>query len=133
MFKTLIVEDSFIFRKLLKETLQTRFPLMEVTEATDSKEALQEIESQSPDLIFIDIKLPGQNGLDLAKLVKARYPDIVIAILTSYDLPEYREAATRCSADYFLSKGSATKAEILALVDSILSNRQSLSGRSPLP
>jgi YesN/AraC family two-component response regulator len=131
MFKTLIVEDSFIFRKLLKEILHTRFPSMEITEAMDGGEALQEIGASHPDLIFMDIKLPGQNGLDLAKLIKTKYPDTVIVILTSYDIPEYREAALQNSADHFLSKGSSTKAEILALVDSILSKQQSLTEKEP--
>ena len=131
MFKTLIVEDSFIFRKLLKEILQARFASMEIIEAMNSKEALEEIYSSSPpDLIFMDIKLPGQNGLDLAKQVKAKYPDTVIVILTSYDLPEYREAASQSKADYFLAKGSSSKADIFALVDSILSKRPSLAARN---
>ncbi len=132
MFKTLIVEDSYIFRKLLKEIIEARFPsVIDIAEATDGKEALMKIDPEPPDLIFIDIKLPGQNGLDLAKLVKTRYPDTVVVILTSYDLPEYREAASKYQADHFLSKGSATKVEILDLVGSILSNRHSSSYGTP--
>jgi len=122
MFRTLIVEDSFIFRKLLKDTLQSQFPSMEIVEALDGNEALQKIETRAPDLIFIDIKLPGESGLELTKKIKALYPNINIIILTSYDLPEYRDAAYRNKANYFLSKGSSTKADILALVDSIMSN-----------
>lgn len=125
MFRTLIVEDSFIFRKLLKETLLSRFPSMDIVEAIDGNEALQKIETPPPDLIFIDIKLPGESGLELTKKIKALYPDVNIIILTSYDLPEYRDAAYRNKANYFLSKGSSTKADILALVDSILSNPKS--------
>ena len=125
MFRTLIVEDSFIFRKLLKETLQSHFPSMEIVEAPDGNEALQKIETPAPDLIFIDIRLPGESGLELTKKIKALYPNINIIILTSYDLPEYRDAAYRNKANYFLSKGSSTKADILALVDSILSNSKS--------
>jgi DNA-binding NarL/FixJ family response regulator len=125
MFRTLIVEDSFIFRKLLKETLQSRFPSMDIFEATDGNEALQKIKIPPPDLIFIDIKLSGENGLELTKKIKALHPDVKIIILTSYDLPEYRDAAYRNKANYFLSKGSSTKADILALVDSILLNSKS--------
>jgi two-component system response regulator YesN len=125
MFRTLIVEDSFIFRKLLKETLQSRFPSMDIVEAIDGEEALQKIKTTPPDLIFIDIKLPGESGLDLTKKIKALYPNVNIIILTSYDLPEYRDAAYRNNVNYFLSKGSSTKADILALVDSILSNQKS--------
>jgi DNA-binding NarL/FixJ family response regulator len=94
---------------------------MQISEAADGEEALQKIKALSPDLVFMDIKLPGENGLVLTKNIKAQYPDIIVVVLTSYDTPEYREAATRYKADYFLSKGSSTREGILALVKSILS------------
>jgi DNA-binding NarL/FixJ family response regulator len=135
VFKILIVEDSAIFRKLLKETLHSRFPSMELFEAADGEEALQRIEASVPNLIFMDIKLPGESGLDLTKKIKNQYPNIIIIILTAYDIPEYREAAVQAKGNYFLSKGSATKENILELVDSILSGRHidhsSSGGKNP--
>ncbi len=135
MFKILIVEDSPIFRKLLKKTLHSRFPSMEISEAENGKEALQKVKAFCPDLIFMDIKLPGENGLELTAKIKAKYPDIIVIILTSYDTPEYREAAVQAKGNYFLSKGSATKENILELVDSILSGRHidhsSSGGKNP--
>jgi len=128
MAKILIVEDNIFFRELLKETLNSRFPSVDVFEASDGKEALQKIETHLPNLIFMDIKLPEESGLELTKKIKARYPDVVIIILTSYDLPEYREAAHQYKADHFLAKGSATKEEILRLVDSILKDPNIHSG-----
>ena len=123
MLKTLIFEDSAFFRQLLKETLHSRFPSMEIAEAENGKDALQKVESLRAHLIFMDIKLPGENGLELTKKIKARYSDISIIILTSYDLPEYREAAREYQADHFLSKGASTKEDILTLVQSIITER----------
>jgi DNA-binding NarL/FixJ family response regulator len=125
MFRTLIVEDSSFFRQLLKETLLSEFSSMDISEAGSAEEAIKNIETSPPDLVFIDIKLPGENGLELTKKIKGKYPDLPVIILTSYDLPEYREAADRYQANYFLSKGSTTKEKILALVNSILSDRKS--------
>ena len=124
MYRTLIVEDSAFYRQLLKEALHSRFPKMDITEAIDGMEALQKIDTLLPDLIFMDIKLPGESGLELTKKIKTQYPDIIIIILTAYDIPEYREAAYQYKANYFLSKGSASKEDILALVESILSDRR---------
>jgi DNA-binding NarL/FixJ family response regulator len=121
--KVLIVEDSPIFRKLLKETLHSRFPSMQISEAEDGKEALQKVTNFCPGLIFMDVKLPGENGLELTKKIKAQYPDITVIILTSYDTPEYREAAVQSKANYFLSKGSSTREGILTLVKSILNGK----------
>jgi len=116
MLKTLIVEDSVMFRQILSETLLSRFPSMVISEAASGNEALRQIEAGIPDLIFMDIQLPGENGLELTQKIKSRYPDVVIIILTNHDLPEYREAAFRYKATHFLPKDS-----FLAMVDSILS------------
>jgi len=121
--RVLIVEDSAIFRKLLKETLHSRFPSMEILEAMDGKEAMQKILSNPPDLIFMDIKLPGESGLELTAKIKAKHPDVIVIILTSYDSPEYRQAAAQVKANYFLSKGSSSKENILTLVESALAAR----------
>ena len=59
MYRVLVVEDSTIFRTLLKETLQSRFPSMEILEAVDGEEAMKEITARLPNLIFMDVKLPG--------------------------------------------------------------------------
>jgi len=123
MFRALIVEDSNFYRQLLKETLCSQFPKMDISEAVDGEEALKKVTAVPPDLIFMDIKLPGESGLEVTKKIKAQYPDMVVIILTSYDLPEYREAAFQFKANHFLSKGSATKEHIVALVKSILSER----------
>ncbi len=123
MSKTLIVEDSAIYRKLLKETLRSRFPSMEIIEAENGEETMKQVGTSLPDLIFMDIKLPGENGLELTGKIKAKYPDVTVIILTSYDSPEYREAAAQVKADHFLSKGSSSKEAILALVESILAGR----------
>ncbi len=117
-FKTLLVEDSVNLRQLLKEMLHEHFPLMIIEGAGDGNEAAEKVESLSPDLIFMDIKLPGESGLELTKKIKKNHPNIIIIILTSYDLPEYREAAVSYGADAFLTKDSTTEAKIVTLVES---------------
>ena len=118
-FRVLIVEDSTLFRQLLTETLHDRFPSIEIYQAIDGEEALLQVETLRPQLIFMDFRLPGENGLELTKKVKARYPDIIVVILTSYDLPEYREASWQY-ADYFFAKDSSTMENIFTLVESVL-------------
>ncbi len=120
MHRVLVVEDSTIFRTLLKETLQSRFPSIEILEAADGEEAMKEITAHPPDLIFMDVKLPGENGLDLTAKIKAKYPGMIVIVLTSYDTPEYREAALKAKANHFLAKGSSNREGILKLVESFL-------------
>jgi DNA-binding NarL/FixJ family response regulator len=118
LFKTILVDDNSSFRQLVKIHLQGQFPSMDVIEAGDGVEALQKIDAHPPNLIFMDIELPGENGLELTKKIKAEYPDTFIIILTNDDLPEYREAAIRCKANYFISKLKTN--EIFNFVKSLL-------------
>ena len=120
MFKTMLVEDNSSFRQVVKNDLKDQFPSMDIIEAGDGVEAFQKIDSHPPNLIFMDIQLPGENGLELTRKIKADYPEIIVIILTTHDLPEYRESAARNKADYFLSKDSITSDGIFKLVKSIL-------------
>ena len=120
MYKILIVEDNDNFRQTLRSLLEARFPSMTFEEARDGSEALEKVSAFDPDLIFMDIKLPGENGLELTKRIRHSNLKVKIIILTSYDLPEYREAARVGGANHFVSKGSSKAEEILALVKTIL-------------
>jgi len=120
MTKMLIVDDNKSFRQELKYLVASRFPHLNIEEALDGKEALEKISSSLPDFIFMDINLSGESGLELTSKIKRTYSDIVIIIISSYDLPEYRNAAKQSGADYFVSKGGSSAGEILALVESIL-------------
>ena len=119
MLRVLIVEDNLIFRETFKKRLNDNFPFMVVEEASNGDEALQKVKEAQPNLIFMDIRLPGANGFQLTKKIKKDLPNIHIAILTDYDLPEYRQAAVEYGADRFFVKSSFNWDEVEALVKSI--------------
>ena len=124
MYKILLVEDNPIFRHLLRNILNKQYPSMIIEEAATSKEVLQKIKDFLPDLIFMDIKLPDGSGLQLTQEIKSTYPKIKIIILTNYDLPEYRDAALKHGANYFLCKSSSSSVEITKFVEHIVSGLQ---------
>ena len=120
MFRTMLVEDNSSFRQVVKNNLKDQFPSIEIIEAADGVEALKEVESCPPHLILMDVGLPGMSGLELTRKIKASHPNVIVIILTGYDLRQIQEAATQCKADYFFSKGGIATGEITALVKSIL-------------
>ena len=129
MFNTLVVEDNATFRQILLNLLSYRFPFMDIDEAESGDDALEKIKARLPNLVFLDIRLPGENGLELTRKIKSAYPDTIIIILTNYDLPEYRQAANQHGANYFLSKSEASTADdVLKIVTSIVSNIESTEG-----
>ncbi len=120
MSRVLIVEDNRIFREVFKQRLCEHFPSIVIEEAVNGEEVLEKINKNPPYLIFMDIRLPGVNGLELTKKIKKDFPGVNIAILTDYDLPEYRQAAAQYGADRFFVKDSFKWDEVEALVKSIL-------------
>jgi len=119
MLKVLIVEDNRIFREAFKNGLVDYFPSMVIEEVANGEEAFQKIKESPPDLIFMDIRLPGINGLQLTQKIKEDFPGITIALMTDYDLPEYRQASVQYGADRFYVKNSFKWDELEALVLSI--------------
>jgi len=130
---TLIVEDNPSFRVSLKEILAARFPQMAVNEVGSSEEALERMESLRPDLMFVDIRLPGQNGLELTRQVRKDDTEVVIVILTNHDLPEFREAAYQYGVNYFFSKSTSTMEEIVTAVEAILRRKVEARGNLERP
>ena len=122
MFKVLLVENNQAYRSMLNELLSQRFPLLQIDEAGDREQALLLSDSVDPDLVLMDIHLSECSGLELTSLIKASHPDTVVIVLSSYDLPEYRDTFERFGADYFVAKNSPLEG-LFQLVDGIVFER----------
>jgi len=116
---TLVVDDNPLFRKILTEVLNFYFPFIEIIEAVNGKEALQAFEHHCPPLVFMDIRLPDLNGLEVTRQIKKIHPSTAVIIVTNHDTPEYRATAKECLADHFISKSSSIADEIESAVGSI--------------
>ena len=127
MSTILLVEDDIRFRHTVKAILSSRFPLVHIEEASDGEEALKKVDACNPAIVFIDIRLPGENGIVVTGKIKQKYPEIVVAVLTGYDLQEYREASAMSGAKYFLSKDSLQVSALQGAVEDALSRSGSNS------
>ncbi len=121
MIKILVVDDSASFRPLFADHLRRYSGQVRIDEAIDAAEAWEKMRDETPDLLFVDIQLPGESGLELTRKVKAARPGVTIAILTNHDIPEYEHAAHECGADHFFSKGTSTMDDLMALVNGLAS------------
>ena len=81
------------------------------------------MQSFIPDIIFLEIQLPSESGLDLSRQIKMDHPDIVVVLLTSYDLPEYQAAAKKSGVEHLVPKDAWTGEDMMSLVQSILADR----------
>lgn len=123
MFKALIVEDNLFFSETLRAALEAHFPSLMLEQAAGIQEALGKIDSMQPDLIFSDMRLPDGNGLGLTRAIRAAGIESVIIILTSHELPEYRDAALSSGANHFMTKGSVSITDIFGVIGSFLASR----------
>jgi DNA-binding NarL/FixJ family response regulator len=123
MFKALIVEDHKFFSEALRAALQTHSPFLLLEQAASVREALGKIDTMQPDLILTDMRLPDGNGLALTRSIRAAGNESVIVVLTSHDLPEYRDAAFSSGADHFMTKGSVSITDIFGVIGSIMASR----------
>jgi DNA-binding NarL/FixJ family response regulator len=122
MNKIMIIEDDPDFRRTLLILLTQRFPALVLKEAGSGEEAIEEIQSFSPDLVLTDIRLPGENGLRLTQKIRMKYPHMPIIVLTSYYDIEYEEAAYAAGATRFASKHETSAEEIICIVGNLLFN-----------
>ena len=102
--KVVIVDDEFIMRQGMKHMLDWEkegYPI--VGEATNGKEGLELIEAVRPDIVLADIVMPVLDGIEFSKILKARFPQVQLVILSSYDKFEYvKETLLNGAADYIL-------------------------------
>jgi DNA-binding NarL/FixJ family response regulator len=130
MSSILIVEDNIKLRKRIKKILLSKFPSLNIEEASDQNKTFSEIKKKQPILVIMAIRLAGDNGLHLAQKIKDQYPHISVAINTNHDSPEYKTAAVKVGVDYFLSKKSNSINDLISLIQSICLRRAEKIGNT---
>lgn len=102
--KLLIVDDHEIFRNGLKMVLNKLKYVDLLGEATDGNEFLHFIDNELPDIVLLDIEMPGLNGIEAAKIALKKYPDLKIIALTMFGDDEYIQSMLDVGAKGFLIK-----------------------------
>lgn len=102
--KLLIVDDHPVFRQGLRDVFATDSEITVVGEAADGQEALKKAGELGPDVILMDINLPGSSGLQATYQLQSQLPDARVVIITGYDEPEQVFHSLRAGAVAFCSK-----------------------------
>jgi len=102
--RVLIVDDHLVVRRGLRSMLADAGDVEIVGEASNAGEALERVTSLRPDILLLDIRMPGMNGLRLLRRLQNGFPDLKVIILTNYDDEQFLLEAFRAGAYGYLLK-----------------------------
>lgn len=115
MIKVLVVDDHAVSRRGLKELLAETPDIQVAGEASNSVDAFSCLEREAWDVVVLDIALPGDNGLEILKRIKAQWPDLPVLAYSSYPEEFYGLRMLEVGASGYLSKDSPTEELATAL------------------
>ncbi len=119
MIKLLIVDDEQIEREGMQTILERNFPDLLIKQAKNGKMAVEMADDFTPDLILMDIKMPGLNGLEAVEQISAKHPNTKFIMVTAYDTFGYVKAAIKLGVKDYILKPSKIS-EIKTTVGKVL-------------
>ncbi|MBI5033951.1 MAG: response regulator transcription factor [Chloroflexi bacterium] len=126
--RVLIVDDQTRARQSLRALLATYNEIAVIQEAKNGLEALQRIDEYSPDVVFMDVRMPGLDGVNATQLIKQHAPRVKVIVLTMY--PDYATGALASGADAFICKGDPPE-KLLRTLEKITTDApQASSGKN---
>jgi len=102
--RLLLVDDDPGFRLTLRDLLAQREEAVILGEAGNGEEALRLVDTLRPDVVLMDLAMPGMNGLEVTRRLKTHQPGVVVVIITVHDEDVYRRTALAAGAEAFLEK-----------------------------
>ncbi|PYC68217.1 DNA-binding response regulator [Streptomyces tateyamensis] len=116
--RVLLVDDQPLLRVAFTLVLDSQPDLEVVGEAEDGAAAVRLVAEHTPDVVLMDVRMPGMDGIEATKRIVDQSPDTKVLIMTTFDLDEYAFAGLRAGASGFLLK-NAQPAELLSAIRSV--------------
>jgi DNA-binding NtrC family response regulator len=101
-FKVLLVDDEQEFIETLSERLKMRD--LDAKMALDGEQALESVQDEEPDVMLLDLKMPGMDGMEVLRQVKKAFPNVQVVMLTGHGSDKHEEQALRLGAYAYLQK-----------------------------
>ena len=124
--RVLLADDHDVVRMGIRQFLEEAGDLEVVAEARDGVEAVDLVEAHRPDVAVLDIRMPNMTGVEATRLIKERFPQIRVLILTAHDDDPYVFALLQAGADGYALKTSSGE-ELVSLVRTVHRGESALS------
>jgi len=109
VIRVVVVDDHTLHRDGTRQILDAYPDLQVIGEASSGELALELITQLHPDVVLMDIRLPGMNGIEVTRQLTRDHPDIRVLMVSAYDEDEYVRGALEAGADGYLSKTAPGK------------------------
>jgi DNA-binding NarL/FixJ family response regulator len=113
--RVFLADDHTLFREGVRALLERQPTITVVGEAGDGREALKRIEETAPDLVIMDIVIPGLNGIEVTRQIKKIRPDLKVLVLSMYDDQEYAYEVLQAGASGYIQKDTVGQELINAI------------------
>ena len=128
MISVLLADDQPLLRRGFRMILEAEDGLAVTGEAGDGAEAVELVRQVKPDVVLMDIRMPGTDGIEATRRITEAQPDVRVLVLTTFDLDEYAFGALRAGASGFLLK-DVRPHELVAAVRTVASGDAVVSPR----
>jgi DNA-binding NarL/FixJ family response regulator len=128
MIRVLVVDDHAILRDGIRSILDSQEDIVVIGEAENGLQAIDSIKSDPPDIVLMDISMPGMNGLEATRLIRGNFPQVKVLILTQHDNHEYIGPALQAGAAGYVLKRSGRR-EMLNALRQVYEQGAFLTGR----
>ncbi len=116
--RVLLADDHLILREGIRSLLQKVRDIEVVGEAGDGVEAVARVEQLLPDVVLMDITMPGLNGLEATQQIKQKYPQVKVLILTMHETGQYLSGMLKAEASGYVVK-TATTSELISAIRAV--------------
>lgn len=120
--KIVIADDQELIRDSLKIVLSANLDMEVIDTVADGREVIRSVRAAKPDVILMDVRMPGMDGVSCTQIIKENYPQIKIIILTTFDDDEYVYNALKYGASGYLLKG-VSMAELASAIRTVYSGK----------
>lgn len=115
----LLADDHTLVRAGIRRILESQPGIAVLAEAADGAGALDLLQKHDADVLVLDLKMPGLDGIDVLRAVKAAHPAVKVVVVTMFEAREYVARAMKLGADAYLLKDSAVQ-DLVAAIDAVM-------------
>ena len=126
MVRVLVVDDHPLFRQGLAAMLSKTSDVNVVAEASDGDEALVMARKHKPDLVLLDIAMPGKDGMEVLNALNSEMPDVKVLVLSAFPDKQYAVRCLKSGAKGYVTKSTAPE-EIMTAIRMVISGRNYIS------